>query len=205
MAPKTDWPRRFIQAAGRVVGQNQRISNMSINTDTKSNLENKRAQFTGQSGKKSPLKFILMVAVVVLLAVAGYFAMRGSGDSSSTAAVAKTGDAIRISLADLEGGKARFLNHQLASSTQVRFFALKSTDGKYRAAMDACDTCFHAKKGYRQEGSAMICNNCGMNFPNNLINEVKGGCNPVGVSCSVEGNELVIKTSELESRGSYFQ
>lgn len=178
---------------------------MSQNSDTKSNLENKRAQFTEPGKKPVPAKLIMMVAVVLLLAVAGYFAINGTGNQPSTAAVDKAADAIKISLADLDGGKAQFLNHQLASKTQVRFFALKSPDGKYRAAMDACDTCFHAKKGYRQEGNAMICNNCGMNFPNNLINEVKGGCNPVGVACTVEGNELVIKTSELESRGNYFQ
>jgi uncharacterized membrane protein len=178
---------------------------MSDNTEAKSNLENKRAQFTNQSKKQNSVKIIAMVAVVLLLVVAGYFAINSSVDKPSATAVAKTADAIKISLAELDTGKAQFLSHQLASKTQVRFFAVKSADGKYRAAMDACDTCFHAKKGYRQEGNAMICNNCGMSFQSNLINEAKGGCNPIGVPCAVEGNELVIKTSELESRGNYFQ
>jgi uncharacterized membrane protein len=178
---------------------------MSNNTEAKSNLENKRAQFTKQGGKQNSVKIIAMIAVVLLLAVAGYFAMNRSGDKPSATAAAKTADAIKISLAELDSGKAQFLSHQLASTTQVRFFAVKSPDGKYRAAMDACDTCYQAKKGYHQEGNAMICNKCGMSFPNDLINEVKGGCNPVGVPCTVEGNELVIKTSELESRSNYFQ
>jgi uncharacterized membrane protein len=178
---------------------------MSNKVESKANLESKRAQFTRQDEKKSPIKIIVIVALVLLISVAGYFAMNGFRDNQASGAVTKTADAIRISIADLDGGKAQFLKHQLTNNTEVRFFALKSPDGKYRAAMDACDTCFHAKKGYRQEGNVMVCNNCGMNFQNNLINEVKGGCNPVGVACSVEGNQLVIKTSELESRGSYFQ
>jgi uncharacterized membrane protein len=178
---------------------------MSNNTETKSNLDNKRAQFTNQGGKRNSVKIIAMVAIVLLLAVAGFFAIKGSGEKPSATAVAKTADAVKISLAELDSGKAQFLSHQLPSKTQVRFFAVKSADGKYRAAMDACDTCYQAKKGYRQEGSAMICNKCGMSFPNDLINEVKGGCNPIGIPCAVEGNELVIKTSELETRGNYFQ
>lgn len=178
---------------------------MSNKVESKSNLESKRAQFTEQNRKKSPVKIVFIIALVLLISVAGYFAVTRFTGQQTSDAVTKTADAIRISIADLDGGKAQFLRHQLTNNTEVRFFALKSADGKYRAAMDACDTCFHAKKGYRQEGTVMVCNNCGMNFQNNLINEVKGGCNPVGVACSVEGNQLVIKTSELESRGSYFQ
>jgi uncharacterized membrane protein len=178
---------------------------MSTNTDSKTSLENKRAQFTKQDKKQSPVKVTGIIAFALLAVVAGYLAMTRSGDKTSTAAVAKTADAIKISLSELDSGKAQFLSHQLASNTQVRFFAIKSADGKYRAAMDACDACYHAKKGYHQEGNAMICNNCGMAFQTNMINEVKGGCHPVGVACTVEDNHLVIKTSELESRGSYFQ
>jgi uncharacterized membrane protein len=178
---------------------------MSNNTDSKSSLENKRAQFTKPGKTQSPVKIIGLIAFALLILATGYFAMNRFAGKSTTTAVAKTPDEIKISLSDLDGGKAQFLTHQLASNMQVRFFAVKSPDGKYRAAMDACETCFHAKKGYHQEGNAMICNKCGMAFQSNMINEVKGGCHPIGVPCTVEDNQLVIKTSELESRGSYFQ
>ncbi len=178
---------------------------MSNKVESKSNLESKRAQFTEQNEKKNPVKIIAILAIVLLLVVAGYFAVNGVRDNQASGTVTKTTDAIKISIADLDSGKVQFLNHQLANNTEVRFFAVKSPDGKFRAAMDACDTCFHAKKGYRQEGDVMVCNNCSMKFQNNLINEVKGGCNPVGVICTVEGDQLVIQTSELESRGRYFQ
>jgi uncharacterized membrane protein len=178
---------------------------MSNNTESKSSLENKRAQFTQTGRKQSPVKIIGIIAFALLVVAIGYFAVNRLSDKSSTTAIAKTADAIKISLSDLDGGKAQFLTHQLASNTQVRFFAVKSPDGKYRAAMDACETCFQAKKGYRQEGNDLICNKCGMAFQSNMINEVKGGCHPIGVPCTVENNQLVIKTSELESRSSYFQ
>ena len=110
---------------------------------------------------------------------------------------------IRISLSDL-GGTAKFFDYKLSDNKPIRFFVIKSSDGVYRAALDACDTCYHAKKGYHQEGDDMICNNCGLHFHSAQINEVHGGCNPVGLPRTIEGNQLVIKASELESRGSYF-
>ena len=51
----------------------------------------------------------------------------------------------------------------------------------------------------------MICRNCGRDFriadigPHN-----EGGCNPVALTQKVEGDSLVIKTSELEKGTSYF-
>ena len=50
----------------------------------------------------------------------------------------------------------------------------------------------------------MVCNNCGLPFPSAMINEANGGCNPVGLPRTIEGNELVIKASDLNTRSSYF-
>ena len=82
-------------------------------------------------------------------------------------------DAIRIPLKSLDSGKALFLVSE-TGGRQVHYFALKSSDGKYRAAFDACDVCFRANRGYRQEGDRMVCNQCGQSFPSVKVNEVKG-------------------------------
>ena len=174
---------------------------MSDKLKTQPDLEGKRAQFTGNKPKKNPTMIIGIVVVVVALGVAGYFAVGNSG--GATGDYVKTSDSVKISLASLDGG-AKFFDHTVSTNTSVRFFALKSADGKYRAAMDACDTCYHARKGYRQEGDEMVCNNCGLKFHSTLINEVSGGCNPVGLPRTIEGDHLVIKSSELESRSRYF-
>jgi uncharacterized membrane protein len=81
---------------------------------------------------------------------------------------------------------------------------MKSSDGVYRAALDACDVCFASKRGYRQEGDDMVCNNCGNHFHSAQINEVKGGCNPVGLERKVNGDRLSLSAKELEDGASYF-
>ena len=184
------------------------MSNQPPADDTR---EKKRAQFSGSSGQKTRATPVLAVTFIALVAVAVYLVFGRGDDQPASTNVTAAGDRgtaptsdLRIPVADLSGGKAKFFDYKTADNKAIRFFVIRSSDGVYRAALDACDTCFHAKKGYHQEGDEMICNNCNLRFHSALINEVKGGCNPVGLPRTVEGDQVVIKTSELDKRSSYF-
>jgi len=175
----------------------------------------KKAEFSEQPQRKSKTPLVLLIVLVALVGIGAYLVWSASNDNPAATPVATTSASpstassstdsrdIRISLSDLSG-TAKFFDYKLSDNKPIRFFVIKSSDGVYRAALDACDTCYHAKKGYHQEGDDMICNNCGLHFHSSQINEVHGGCNPVGLPRTIEGNQMVIKASELESRGSYF-
>jgi len=109
----------------------------------------------------------------------------------------------KIPLKALDSGKALFLvtEHEGRS---LYYFALKSSDGAYRAALDACDVCFRMNRGYRQEGDLMVCNNCGQTFPSGKIGDVKGGCNPHPLPRKVEGGFLVIEKKDIVAGKDYF-
>ena len=99
----------------------------------------------------------------------------------------------------------RLTPYRQENSAAIRFDgALYLRYREYRAALDACDMCYHAKKGYHQEGEDMICNNCGLKFHSSLINKVAGGCNPIGIATNIDGDQLVIKASDLERGGRFF-
>ena len=174
--------------------------------------EQKRAQFSESPKAKNKTTPVLVLVALVVVAIAAYLVISSSNEQPATTTLtSSTGSGagtdaprdIKISISDLST-KAKFFDYKLADDTKMRFFVLKSSDGVYRAALDACDTCYHAKKGYRQEGDDMVCNNCGLHFHSAKINEVHGGCNPVGLPRTVEGDSLVIKASDLESRKQYF-
>lgn len=124
-------------------------------------------------------------------------------ESAKAAGVVETADVVKIPLKSLESGKALFLVNE-ANGRQIHYFALKSSDGQYRAALDACDVCFRANRGYRQEGDQMVCNQCGQSFPSVKVNEVKGGCNPAPLDRKVEGQHLVIRKSDIVAGKEYF-
>jgi uncharacterized membrane protein len=168
-----------------------------------------------------------VAVLAVLLIVSGIlFTMnRGAGQASGTnggainynpvsaanpatvkthyTAVQATDDVIRWPLTTFDDGKAHYYSF-IDGGKSIDFFVLKSSDGVVRAAFDACDVCFAAHKGYRQQGDLMICNNCGQQFPSVKINEVRGGCNPGPLERTVEGTDLVIRSTDIIAGNVYF-
>ena len=184
--------------------------------------EGKRAQFAQEAEGRSNKKTVkILVLAAVALAAVGAYLMAGAGGERATPVAAgggkpavsaagagggapeAAGEDVSIPVSELSG-KARFYEYKTASGKTVRFFAMKSSDGVYRAALDACDVCFAAKKGYSQEGEDLVCNQCGMHFPSAKVNEAKGGCNPVGLERKVDGGRLTLSAKELEAGASYF-
>ncbi len=157
---------------------------------------------------------IRVVIAAAILLLAGFAAIAQAGlldgifrktpaEIAKSAGVVETADAVKIPLTALDSGKALFLQAEMGGRP-LYYFALKSSDSAYRAAFDACDVCFRANRGYRQESDLMVCNQCGQAFPSVKINEVKGGCNPVPLSRKVEGQFLVIQKADLAAGNEYF-
>jgi len=184
----------------------RRRTDPGVRTSQTANVRaEKRAQFE-EPRRKTTLHIVL--AGIALLMVAGaafaYVSTRGGGGTETATAQAAAGGDVKIALADVADGKAHFYSYD-AGGTQVKYFVLKSSDGKVRAAFDACDVCYAQKKGYHQEGDEMVCNNCGRRFPSTKINEVEGGCNPSPLTRTVKGQDLVLATADLQAGVQYFQ
>ncbi len=147
------------------------------------------------------------IVVVVVAAVSagmldGLF-KKSPAENAKAAGVVETADAVKIPLKALDPGKALSLSLE-SEGRRLYYFALKSQDGAYRAALDACDVCYLTNRGYRQEGDLMVCNNCGQTFPSNRIGEIKGGCNPHPLARGIEGQYLVIKRADIVAGKEHF-
>ncbi len=94
-----------------------------------------------------------------------------------------------------------------SDNADIKFFVLKSSDGKIRAAFDACQVCYSRKLGYEQDGDQMICKNCGNIFPAIKISEEKGGCNPVPISndLKIENDKITLNVADIETGLVLFQ
>ena len=168
--------------------------------------ERKRAQFE-QPRQGVSLKVVLAgVALVAVVAVAAIVVLTrgGAETATATAPVAPGGADVTIPVADLADGQAKYYTYD-AGGVAVKYFVMRSSDGEYRAAFDACDVCYPNKKGYSQQGGVMVCNNCGQQFDSTQINEQRGGCNPSPLERTVDGQSLVLKTADLQAGVKYFQ
>ena len=176
--------------------------------------EEKRARLAekGAAPGRTGLYVGIAAAVVIAVGVAYTVMNRPAGPERATAAPTAASAAgptssaagVEIPLADLADGKARHYSWKAPDGKEIRFFAIKSSDGVIRAAFDACDVCWPEHKGYRQEGDFMVCNNCGQRFASVRVNEVKGGCNPSPLERRVDGDRLVITAADLQTGARYF-
>jgi uncharacterized membrane protein len=151
-----------------------------------------------------------VVAGILVLAFAAVSAgmldslfKKSPAESATAAGVLETAEVVKIPLKALDSGKALFLSSE-SEGRPLYYFALKSRDGAYRAALDACDVCFRTNRGYRQEGDQMVCNNCGQKFACDKIGEGKGGCNPHPLAHKEEAGFMVIRKADIVAGKDYF-
>jgi hypothetical protein len=172
--------------------------------------------------KKSP-KTAMIIGAVVAVVVAGWMIYNNTSGARSldrpmqgqaaparegnkhlryTSVAAENGE-VKVPLSGLQGGTASYFVYN-ANGKDVKFFVLKASDGTVRIALDACTACNHAKLGYRQNGEAMVCNNCGMSFKSTDVGHISGGCSPIPLENSQDGTTLTVKAKDLEAGVKYF-
>lgn len=118
--------------------------------------------------------------------------------------VKATNGAVAFPVAKLSDGKDHFYKFA-DGGKEIVFFAVKASDGSYKTAFDACDSCYRSKKGYEQQGDKMNCNNCNQKFAiNHLGPNNTDGCNPGYLPHLQSGAMITVKVSDLKTGARYF-
>lgn len=149
------------------------------------------------------MKIVQAAFLAVLMSLAASQAFAFLDMFSGPEAVQAENGFVRIPAAEVSDGKAHHFRFA-GDEAELKFFLIRSGD-RLRAAFDACDVCYHAKKGYTQDKEFMICNNCGMRFHASRIGDVKGGCNPAPLAHRVEGGDVVISVADLAEGTGFFK
>jgi uncharacterized membrane protein len=181
---------------------------MKNNPRSPNDLTAKKSAVLKPKRSLSRLTLILVLAATVGTAALAFYITelprpQTGHPGTPTAAFSPTVGDISIPVEKFENGRAQYFEHRSGDLT-VRYFILKSADGVLRAAFDACDVCWPSGMGYEQQGDEMICRNCGMRFASNRVNDVSGGCNPAPLTRSVQGDQLVIKSDDIDQGRRYF-
>lgn len=84
----------------------------------------------------------------------------------------------------------------------IRFFTVIGSDGEVRVALDACDVCYNAKRGYRQVDDDMQCINCGNRYSIDGLGteNIGGGCWPSYLPIEILEDNVYIKITYLENK-----
>ena len=88
---------------------------------------------------------------------------------------------------------------------ELEYIIVRSASGEIKTVFNACDVCYPFHKGYSQNGSELVCNNCGNRFAiANLGAKTTGTCNPGYLPHTLQGNDIIIQVSDLIAGAYYF-
>ncbi|GHV94014.1 hypothetical protein AGMMS50293_03340 [Spirochaetia bacterium] len=82
--------------------------------------------------------------------------------------------------------------------TRLEILAVKAPDGTIRTAFNTCQVCYGSGRGfYKQQGTVLVCQNCGNRFRMSQVEVRSGGCNPVPIFAA---NKTVTDTTITVSK-----
>ena len=152
------------------------------------------------------MSIVTLGAIVYLAGCTGTTQNKNNSNTNtnSNSAPQQNETEVRIPISDIST-TATFYSYD-SNGVTVRYFAVKDTQGTVHVAFDACDVCYEAKKGYKQNGDVMQCLNCGKKFAITSIGteNTAGGCWPSYLPMNIDGNDVVIKIADLEAKSYMF-
>lgn len=135
------------------------------------------------------LKNVLLMGIGAIVLVGAIFIANGMADKpdKSVETVADksveteaTNSGLVITKSELTD-QAKFYPYEV-NGTKMEVLAFKASDGSVRTALNTCQVCFDSGRGYYvQDGTKLVCQNCGNQFEADQVEIVKGGCNPVPI------------------------
>ena len=105
---------------------------------------------------------------------------------------------VHIPVNEVNDGRVHFFTYK-RSGKRINFFVRTDGKGDLSSYFDACFTCYKHKKGYRAEGTDLICNECSMKF--RLADERwdnTKGCSPILLKSRLDKGYLSIKSEDIE-------
>ncbi|NLL05773.1 MAG: DUF2318 domain-containing protein [Clostridiaceae bacterium] len=135
---------------------------------------NKKSQV---SKRKNTLAISLGVIVLLIVAV---FIVRGGIESGNNNKIAMGGD-LSIPKSEINEN-AKFYPYNI-KGTNMEILAVKASDGTIRTAFNTCQVCMGSPRAYFvQNGNSLICQNCGNSFTMDMVEQERGGCNPIPIT-----------------------
>lgn len=131
--------------------------------------------------------------VFILLVTAQFIYARSTTSLSAAREVSFSNGSIVIPVSEVADGDLHRYQ-ALVNGKEIRFLLFKKPDGKIATVFDACQIC--GPVGFYKSGNQIICKNCSAPVNPQSVGE-PGGCNPIPLKSSVQGNQIVIQQADL--------
>ncbi|WP_024834348.1 DUF2318 domain-containing protein [Ruminiclostridium josui] len=151
--------------------------------------------------KSRKLNFTIIAAIIVVLT--GIFIFKFAINDSKNS----------VELADIVISKSQITDKVTfypvkVGKTNMEVLAVKASDGTIRTAFNTCQVCNGSPRAYyKQEGDTIVCQNCGNRFSLDMIEQQRGGCNPIPIyreNRNEDAENIIISKELIENNKGLF-
>ncbi|WP_308533806.1 DUF2318 domain-containing protein [uncultured Peptoniphilus sp.] len=147
--------------------------------------------------------FCLIVLVINTLSLTAGKAFANREEALSPPEDYETVDGmIEIPLSSLEDMHLHRYLYKAKDGVEMRFFAIKKSEGSYGVVLDACEIC--GPSGYFERGDDVVCKLCDVVMNRGTIG-FAGGCNPIPFPYIVHDQKIKIQPKDLDALSYVFK
>ncbi|MFZ3169473.1 MAG: Fe-S-containing protein [Candidatus Methanoperedens sp.] len=186
-----------------------------INTEGIEGIEKRKALGAMRKERNRKITVGIVAAFLIFAFVSSQISALPAGVDPKPEKVSAAGGVVKIPTASASDGNLHKYvcdmqhaageacpMHGSSGEANVRILAMTKSDGSAAVAYDACALCGAA--GYVQEGDELICKRCGAPINRDSL-EMGGGCNPIPLNSTLEGEQIVIKTGDIKEKADLFK
>jgi high-affinity iron transporter len=182
----------FGAAALMIIREWQAASHNKATTAVTNDAERRLLESQNRRQRRWMIAAASMSLAVILALTADFIYAKVNSAPPQSRAVEAVNGIVKVPVAEVQDGNLHLFTLK-ANGTPIRFMVIKKPNG-YGTALDACLIC--GAEGYRQDGQNVICRHCASAIYIPSIGG-KGGCNPIGFTSQVQGDNVVIDVSSV--------
>ena len=182
----------FGAAALMIVREWQAASHNKATTAVTNDAERRLMESQNRRQRRWMIAAASMSLAVILALTADFIYAKVNSAPPQARAVEAVNGIVKVPVAEVQDGNLHLFTLK-ANGQTIRFMVIKKPNG-YGTALDACLIC--GTEGYRQDGQNVICRHCASAIYIPSIGQ-KGGCNPIGFTSQVNGDDVVIDVSSV--------
>lgn len=153
----------------------------------------------------SSLQLGIIIGIAILLFAVIFISKLGLGGGSSEVTSGEGQDVV-IKKSEITE-TVKFYPTKVGNK-KMEILAVKASDGTIRTAFNTCQVCNGSPRAYyKQEGDILVCQNCGNQFSMDMIEQQRGGCNPVPIykeDKTDDGTNIIISKDFIEQNKELF-
>ena len=168
--------------------------------DTATKAEARKQEWTARRERSWAIAVCVTAFIFISTITAKFiYAEEGTLSPATAITVSADGKAVISTKGLAEGDLQRY--SVTVNGTQVRFLLYRKPDGKVTSVFDACQIC--GGIGFYKASNGIVCKNCAAPVNPQSVGQ-SGGCNPIPLESTQNGDSVVISVSDLAKQVGQF-